>query len=47
MIPDRSYASIYQAVIDFCKENGAFDPTTMGSPSQDPVTLLPSELPLL
>ena len=31
MIPDRSYASIYQAVIDFCKENGAFDPTTMGS----------------
>ncbi|MGB1320669.1 MAG: NADP-dependent isocitrate dehydrogenase [Vibrio gallaecicus] len=31
MIPDRSYASVYQAVIDFCKENGAFDPTTMGS----------------
>ncbi|MGF1756220.1 NADP-dependent isocitrate dehydrogenase, partial [Vibrio makurazakiensis] len=31
MIPDRSYASIYQAVIEFCKENGAFDPTTMGS----------------
>ncbi|KHT44843.1 NADP-dependent isocitrate dehydrogenase [Vibrio sinaloensis] len=31
MIPDRSYAGIYQAVIDFCKENGAFDPTTMGS----------------
>ncbi|NOH71095.1 NADP-dependent isocitrate dehydrogenase [Vibrio pectenicida] len=31
MIPDRSYASIYQAVIDFCKENGAFDPTAMGS----------------
>ncbi|WP_076587161.1 NADP-dependent isocitrate dehydrogenase [Vibrio ostreicida] len=31
MIPDRSYASIYQAVIDFCKKNGAFDPTTMGS----------------
>ncbi|MGF1750526.1 NADP-dependent isocitrate dehydrogenase [Vibrio cionasavignyae] len=31
LIPDRSYASIYQAVIDFCKENGAFDPTTMGS----------------
>ncbi|PQJ50115.1 isocitrate dehydrogenase (NADP(+)) [Vibrio jasicida] len=31
MIPDRSYASIYQAVIDFCKEHGAFDPTTMGS----------------
>lgn len=31
MIPDRSYASIYQAVIDFCKEHGAFDPTSMGS----------------
>ena len=31
MIPDRSYASIYQAVIDFCKQHGAFDPTTMGS----------------
>ncbi|NMV12418.1 NADP-dependent isocitrate dehydrogenase, partial [Vibrio parahaemolyticus] len=26
-----SYAGIYQAVIDFCKEHGAFDPTTMGS----------------
>ena len=31
LIPDRCYASIYQAVIDFCKENGAFNPTTMGS----------------
>lgn len=31
MIPDRCYAGIYQAVIDFCKQNGAFDPTTMGS----------------
>ncbi|NLS11316.1 NADP-dependent isocitrate dehydrogenase [Vibrio sp. SM6] len=31
MIPDRSYAGIYQAVIDFCKQYGAFDPTTMGS----------------
>jgi isocitrate dehydrogenase len=31
MIPDRSYAGIYQAVIDFCTENGAFNPTTMGS----------------
>ncbi len=30
-IPDSSYAGIYQAVIDFCKENGAFDPTTMGT----------------
>ncbi|MAP01520.1 MAG: isocitrate dehydrogenase (NADP(+)) [Flavobacteriales bacterium] len=31
VIPDRSYAGIYQATIDFCKNNGAFDPTTMGS----------------
>ncbi len=31
IIPDRSYAGIYQAVIDFCRENGAFDPSTMGS----------------
>lgn len=31
VIPDSSYAGIYQAVIDFCKENGAFDPTTMGT----------------
>ena len=31
VIPDRSYAGLYQATIDFCKKNGAFDPTTMGS----------------
>ncbi len=31
MIPDRCYAGVYQAVIEFCKVNGAFDPTTMGS----------------
>ncbi|WP_347329477.1 NADP-dependent isocitrate dehydrogenase [Marinimicrobium locisalis] len=31
VIPDRCYATIYQAVIDDCKANGAFDPTTMGS----------------
>lgn len=31
MIPDRSYAGIYQAVIDFCRENGEFNPATMGS----------------
>ncbi len=31
MIPDRCYAGVYQSVIDFCKTNGAFDPTTMGS----------------
>ncbi len=33
VIPDSSYAGIYQATIDFCKKNGAFDPTTMGSVS--------------
>ncbi|NQV52296.1 MAG: NADP-dependent isocitrate dehydrogenase [Flavobacteriales bacterium] len=33
VIPDRSYASIYQQVIDDCRENGALDPTTMGSVS--------------
>jgi isocitrate dehydrogenase len=31
LIPDRSYAGIYQATIDFCKEHGAFDVATMGS----------------
>ncbi|MEL4358599.1 MULTISPECIES: NADP-dependent isocitrate dehydrogenase [unclassified Luteococcus] len=31
VIPDSSYAGIYQVVIDDCKANGAFDPTTMGS----------------
>ena len=31
MIPDRSYAGIYQAVVDFCRDNGAFNPATMGS----------------
>ena len=31
VIPDSSYASVYQATIDFCKNNGAFDPTTMGT----------------
>ena len=31
VIPDRSYAGVYQAVIDDCIANGAFDPTTMGS----------------
>ncbi len=33
MIPDRCYAGIYQQVIDFCKQHGAFDVTTMGSVS--------------
>jgi isocitrate dehydrogenase len=31
IIPDRAYAGVYVATIDFCKKNGAFDPTTMGS----------------
>ena len=31
VIPDRNYAGVYQATIDFCKENGAFDVTTMGN----------------
>ena len=31
VIPDSSYAAVYQEVIDFCKKHGAFDPTTMGS----------------
>ena len=31
LIPDSSYAHVYQTVIDFCKKNGALDPTTMGT----------------
>ena len=31
VIPDSSYAGVYQATIDFCKKHGAFDPTTMGT----------------
>lgn len=31
VIPDSSYAGVYQATIDFCKEHGAFDPSTMGT----------------
>ncbi|MFN4978772.1 MAG: NADP-dependent isocitrate dehydrogenase [Pseudanabaena sp.] len=31
LIPDRCYATMYQACIDFCQENGAFDVTTMGN----------------
>jgi isocitrate dehydrogenase len=33
MIPDRNYAGVYQATIEFCKQHGAFDPTTMGNVS--------------
>ena len=31
VLPDSSYATIYQVMIDFCKKNGAFDPVTMGT----------------
>ncbi|MGC6582553.1 MAG: NADP-dependent isocitrate dehydrogenase [Akkermansiaceae bacterium] len=31
VIPDSSYAGVYAATIDFCKEHGAFDPATMGT----------------
>jgi isocitrate dehydrogenase len=31
LIPDRSYAGVYQTVLDFCRERGALDPKTMGS----------------
>jgi isocitrate dehydrogenase len=31
LVPDSSYAGIYQSSIDFCRENGEFDPTTMGT----------------
>ena len=31
VIPDSSYAALYAETIDFCRENGAFDPTTMGT----------------
>jgi isocitrate dehydrogenase len=31
MIPDRSYAGVFDSVVEFCKKHGAFDPTTMGT----------------
>ncbi len=31
VIPDRCYAGVYKATVDFCRENGAFDPRTMGT----------------
>lgn len=31
VIPDSSYAAVYQSTIDYCKENGAFDPREMGT----------------
>jgi isocitrate dehydrogenase len=31
MIPDRNYAGVFDTVVEFCKKNGAFDPTTMGT----------------
>ena len=33
MIPDRCYATMYKAIVEFCQENGAFDVTTMGNVS--------------
>jgi isocitrate dehydrogenase len=33
VIPDSSYAGVYDATVNFCKENGAFDPRTMGTVS--------------
>ena len=33
IIPDRCYSQWYQEAIDFCKKNGAFDPSTMGNVS--------------
>jgi len=33
LIPDSAYAGVYSTTINFCKEHGAFDPTTMGSVS--------------
>ena len=33
VIPDRSYAGVYAETVRFCKEQGAFDPATMGSVS--------------
>ena len=33
VIPDRSYAGVFQQTINYCKQHGAFDPTTMGSVS--------------
>lgn len=33
IIPDRCYATFYQEVVDFCKQNGAFNPATMGNVS--------------
>lgn len=31
MIPDRNYAGVFSAVVDYCRDNGAFNPTTMGT----------------
>jgi isocitrate dehydrogenase len=31
IIPDRNYAGVYKETVDFCRENGAFDPATMGN----------------
>jgi isocitrate dehydrogenase len=43
VIPDGTYAPIYQAIIDFCKQHGAFDPRTMGSVSNVGLMALAAE----
>ncbi len=43
LIPDRCYAGVYQETIRFCKENGAFDPATMGSVSNVGLMALQAE----
>lgn len=43
LIPDRSYAGIYQETIEFCKEHGAFDPRTMGNVSNVGLMALKAE----
>ena len=43
LIPDRCYATVYQETIQFCKDNGAFDPATMGSVSNVGLMALQAE----
>jgi len=43
LIPDRCYAGVYQETIRFCKEHGAFDPTTMGNVSNVGLMALKAE----
>jgi isocitrate dehydrogenase len=43
LIPDRCYAGVYEETIQFCKDNGAFDPSTMGSVSNVGLMALQAE----